>query len=152
MNDDLEERDEMMGKGDPNEPVEGESQKSPGELIQVAKGLLYGDNFESMINVFQTAGLDGFPQAMATVVIGTLERLEGDFGEQDPRVLLAVAVGLVAMLSTDLVEGKVLDGLDGNKVQIAIQAIVGQWMKNHPDRADVEQVKQLVLSQAQGGA
>lgn len=132
----LAETGEMEETGDVDETVVE-------ELIQQAKALLYGDNFERMMKVFETNGQRAFPNAMATVVVGTLDRLEADNGTQANATLLMVAIGIVAMLSTDLVNGKMMQ-LSSDDVQLAVQATVGAWLRKHKDRADIDGMQQEV--------
>lgn len=120
------------------------------ELIQQAKALLYGEHFERMMKVFETNGQQMFPNAMATVVVGILDRLEADNGTQTNATLLMVAIGIIAMISTDLVNGKMMQ-LSADDVQLAVQATVGAWLRQHKDRADIEGMQQEVAEGAMQG-
>jgi hypothetical protein len=127
----------------PEDEMTGELDPVVEDLIDQAKSLLYGDNFENMMKLFQTGGPQGFASSMATVVVGTLDRLEADNGEQDNETLLAVAVGIIAMVATDLANGRVME-VDSDQVQLAIQASIGMWMKGHQDRVDIEGMQEEI--------
>jgi hypothetical protein len=142
--------DEMMPPEEEGLDATEEIDPAVEDLIDQAKGLLYGDNFENMMKLFQTGGPQGFANAMATVVVGTLERLEADNGEQTNETLLMVAIGIVAMLATDLANGRVME-VDSDQVQLAIQASIGMWMKRNQDRVDIEGMQQEIAQGVQQG-
>jgi hypothetical protein len=117
--------------------------------IDQAKELLYGENFENMINVFQKAGKEGFPEAMATVVNGTLDRLEQENGEMAPQILIMTGYGITAMLASDMTNAEVVPDLDKDIVQVALAAVTGKWMEQHEDRADVPRAMEDIQKMGQ---
>jgi hypothetical protein len=134
----------------PEEGMSEEGDPVVEDLLDQAKALLYGENFENMMQVFQTGGPQGFANSMATVVLGTLDRLEADNGEQPNETLLMVAIGIVAMVATDLANGRIME-VDADQVQLAIQASIGMWMKSHEDRVDIEGMQQEIAKGVQQG-
>jgi len=122
------------------EATQSGGQKSPEnfkQLVDQAKGLLYGENFESMIKVFEQGGRQGFAEGMATVIVGTLDRLEKENGELDEQTLLYVGLAILAMLSTDLSQGGIIEDLTSDDVQVAAGMVWMKWMESHEDRANM---------------
>lgn len=119
-------------------------------LIKKAIQLLYGDNFEAMVKMFQQHGKGGFPQAMAMAVNGVLDRLEKDQGNKlDAETAAQVGVAVFEALLQDLAEGGVLPDIDKNSVLQAIEAILQMWAKSHPDQANPEDMKATIQQMAQ---
>jgi len=119
-------------------------------LVKRAIQLLYGDNFEAMVQMFQKHGKAGFPQAMAMAVNGVLDRLEKDQGGPlDAETAAQVGVAVFEALLQDLSEGGVLPDIDKDSVLQSLEAILRLWTKNHPDQADPEQMKSVIQQLAQ---
>jgi len=118
-------------------------------ILDKAKNILYGDNFESMTDVFKKAGKDDFADAMGLVVTGVLQKLEKDDGEMDEYMLVVVGMSLVAMIASDMSEGGVVPDLQPEDIQLAIIGVVSKWTKQNMGRIDTE--KALAAMQGQGG-
>lgn len=104
------------------------------DLINEAKGMIYGDGYESMIQLFKQNGKKGFSDAIGIVVPGVLAELEKRFGEQDVKILLMVGIGIIAMLSSDLSQGGIVPDLDGEDVRLAMGMVIAKWLEKNPDR------------------
>lgn len=109
------------------------------DLLDQAKAILYGENFEQMMNLFKKNGRPGFADAMAIVVVGVLDRLEQDNGELDPQILLIVAFGMVGIIATDVQRTGLVPDIETDDVQLALGNVVAKWMNAHEGRAGMEQ-------------
>jgi hypothetical protein len=127
-----------------------------GQYIDKAKGMLYGDNFENMIALFKQQGTDGFPEAMGTIVVGVLDKLEEESGEMSNETIVPVGLGLVAILSTDIAEMGVVEDLSADLVQMAIGVVIKEWMTKHEERADLpgaaKQLQGIAAAEKNSGA
>lgn len=143
---------DTMGSQQPSQ--EGQPQSAVGgdvqSLIKLATELLYSDNFEAMIQMFQQHGKEGFPQAMAMAINGVLDRLEQEQGQPlDPQTAAEVGVALFEILLADLAEGEILPDIDKQSVLQAIEAVLSMWAKSHPDQTNPEEMKAVIQQMAQ---
>jgi len=149
---------DTLGGGQPQNQ-EGQPQQQGGgsqDLIKQATKLLYSDNFESMVKMFQQHGKEGFPQAMAMAINGVLDRLEKDQGQPlDAQTASGVGIAIFEILLQDLAEGGVLPNIDKQDVLKSVEAVLTMWAKGHPDQANPEEMKgvieQMARQMSQGG-
>lgn len=142
---------DMMNGGQPA-PEQGQPSQGGGAqaLIKKATQLLYAENFENMVQMFQQHGKEGFPQAMAIAINGVLDRLEQEQGQPlDAQTAAEVGVALFEILLQDLSEGGVLPDIDKQDVLKSIESTLKMWAQNHPDQANPEEMKQVIGQMAQ---
>lgn len=146
---------DMTGQMGGAQPAEGGMDAQA--LIKQATELLYGENFEAMVQMFQQYGKEGFPDAMATAINGVLDRLEKETGQPlDASTAAEVGVALFEILLGDLSEGGVLPDIDKQDVLKAVEKTLAMWAKAHPDQTNPEEMKaaieQMAQQMAQAGA
>jgi len=110
------------------------------KAVNEAKMVLYSeeeDNFDKMVNLFEKGGLKLYPDNMAQVVLATFEKMESDDNMSNEE-LAAVGMAIVAMVTSDLHEMQVIEGLNSDIVQVAMQNTIAKWMEANEDRSGFE--------------
>ena len=111
-------------------------------LLDEATALLYSENFENFVKMFQDGGQEGFAKSMAAAVTGTLDRLEKEKGELSIEIVAEVGSHLIVMITQDLVDGGVIDEVTSEMYMGAIAMVIGLWGKNNPGRASPQEFQQ----------
>lgn len=135
----------------PNDPQKVEALKA--QAVQ----RLYGENFDGMIEMFQTNGPENFAKSMAIAVNSTLEFLENQHGMVNHKMAAEVGMDVMMKLLEDVIAGGILPDVKLEQVQQAIPAILVMYADSHPDvgKEDIQQLMAYVESEVmaqEGGA
>lgn len=149
--------DGASGPGQPAADPQAQppEQMNPGgfeELRDKAVQRMYGDNFDQLINMFETNGAAKFPRSMAVAVNGAIDYLEQDGGKLPPEVAAEVGMDLMMKLLEDIIGEKVVPDVTLEQVQQAFPAILVMYADSHPEvsKQDIQALAQEV--QRQGAA
>ncbi len=152
-----ESREEMQEPND-NPQEERQEQSGGNEQEQVEQALkpavaaLYGDNFDAMVNMFKTNGVERFGDSMSTAINGVLEKIEQN-KPLPPEIAAGVGMKLFFMLLEDIVTGGVLPQLDVQTIQQALALTIKTYADTHDNitEQDMQQFFQQ-LAQAERAA
>jgi len=129
---------------------EGEVSAQAKPVLDSAIELLYDENFENFVQMFQQHGEQGFPDAMSLAINGTLERLEKDQGELPVEILAEVGTKLIEMLLQDLIQNEVVKNVTKEMMMGAVQKTLADWGQENPDRFDEQEMAQAAQQASQG--
>ena len=107
---------------------------------------LYGENFDGMIEMFQSNGPEKFPRSMAVAVNSTIEYLEQQHGSLSYEQAAEVGMDIMMKLLEDIIGGGVLPDVTLEQVQQAFPAILVMYADARPDvtKADIQALAQEV--------
>jgi hypothetical protein len=126
------------------QPTEGMSPEAQA-LVDQAVQVLYspGDgNLENMVQMFQQHGVEGFPTAMSTAVLGLLARLQQE-GEIPVALLAEVGSKLFEIILEDLIEGGVVTDVTEAQTLEAIALIFEGWASTNGQSLSPEEKQQI---------
>jgi hypothetical protein len=119
---------------DANQPAQegGEFKISPEAqaIVDQAVEILYSPgegNLENMVQMFQQHGPENFSTAMATAVLGLLDRLQQDNQNIPLEVLSEVGGKLFEIILQDIMEGGVIENISEQEVLLAQAKILEGW-------------------------
>lgn len=143
--------------GPEGQPAEPGNMASFEELRDRGVQRLYGENFDQLINMFQTNGASQFPRSMAIAVNSTLDYLEQDGGNLPKEMAAKVGMDIMMKLLEDIIGDGVVPDVTLEQVQQAFPAILVMYADAHPevskqDVQDLVKEVQLGMSQQKGGA
>lgn len=120
------------------------------ELVRQAIQILYGQSFEQAAQLFQQAGPDNFPHAMALVIVTVLDKLEEQAGEIEDDMLMAIGEEVLLTLSEDLASAGIA-APDDEMLQEAVAISIASWLQKHGDRVDPQAMEEMRhMAQQQG--
>lgn len=150
----------LDGASGPGQPPAGPEAMATGSFEELRdQGIqrLYGENFDGMIQMFQTNGAENFPKAMAIAVNSTIEYLEKENGKLPPEMAAEVGMDVMMKLLEDIIGGGVVPDVTLEQVQQAFPAILVMYADSRPDvsKEDIQALVQEVqkgVAQQEGGA
>jgi len=136
------------------DPSMGELQVSPEAkvLVDQAVKILYSPgegNLENMVKMFQQHGPEGFATAMATAVLGMLERLQSENQDIPLALLSEVGTKLFEIILQDIMEGGVITDISEEQALEAQALILEGWGKTNAGKIspqELEELSQLVAT------
>lgn len=137
----------LDGASGPGQPPAPQGAPPPfEELRDQGVQRLYGDNFDKMIEMFETNGAENFPKSMAIAVNSTIEYLETEHGKLPPESAAEVGMDIMFKLLEDIIGGGVLPDVTLEQVQQAFPAILVMYADSRPEisKQDVQQLAQEV--------
>lgn len=140
----------------PGQPPQEQSTASFEQLRDQGIQRLYGDNFDSMIEMFQTNGAENFPKSMGIAVNSTLQYLEQENGQLPVEMAAEVGMDVMMKLLEDIIGGGVVPDVKLEQVQQAFPAILVMYADAHPEvsKQDIQELVQEVgrgVAAHQGG-
>jgi len=149
---------EQQGEMPPAESMpQNEGQADPAaqtaDTLKQAVGLLYGEHFDRLVELFKTSGEEGFPKAMATAINTVIQSLEQQ-QPVSPEVASAVGMKLFFMLLEDVVKGNLLPQLPIETIKQALGETLAMYAKTHADTVTEQDMQQLFaeINQREQGA
>jgi len=120
-------------------------------LMKYAIEMLYGENFENLIQMFQQGGNQTFAVSMSTAINGVLDRLEKEFGELPQQAAAEIGVKLFEILLEDMAAGGVINGDELGQQEIiqTIQLTLTNWAEKHPGKFNEQEFAQGMGQMAQ---
>ena len=98
---------------------------------------MYGENFDELIQMFQTNGAANFPRSMAIAVNSALEFLTNQYnperGPADHALAARIGMDLMFKLLEDIIGGGVLPDVTLEQVQQSFPAILMMYSDAHDD-------------------
>lgn len=120
-------------------------------LMKYAIEMLYGENFEKLVQMFQSGGNQTFALSMSTAINGVLDRLEKEFGQLPQQAAAEIGVKLFEILLEDLAAGGVINGEELGEKEIieTIQLTLTNWSQKHPGQFNEQEFAQGMSQMAQ---
>lgn len=112
---------------------------------------LYGENFDQLIEMFQTNGAQNFPRSMAIAVNSTIEYLEQQNGPLPPEQAAEVGMDIMMKLLEDMIVSEVVPDVTLEQVQQSLPAILVMYADSHPN-VSKQDVQQLMIEVQRGAA
>lgn len=120
--------------------LEAEEDVSEAAIVPLdeATQIAYSDRmFPKIVKMFEKGGAEGFPKAMATSLLGIMQKMESESeAELSDEVLAEVGVKMFEMLAEDIATSGTVDGLTPEIVTQAVQESIKMWAQANPDRFD----------------
>ena len=139
----------VMNDAVEGQPTEGQDE-FPAELqplLDQGVELLYGDNFEKLVQMFQ-GGPQNFPRAMATAINAVLSRIGKDHGALDQQAAAHIGTKLFGMLLEDLITGGAIEQVTPQMAVEAIQMTMAMWLRENQDQVDPNEAGQSLFNLA----
>jgi hypothetical protein len=139
----------MRRPGQPaRQPQTGGEAEQVQKLLKPAVEALYGENFDSMIQMFKANGIERFGQSMSTAINAVLQQLEQS-SKMSPEIAAGVGMKLFFMLLEDIVTGGVLPKLQIQTIQQALGETIKTYAETHPDTVTEQDMQQFIQQLAQ---
>lgn len=130
--------------------VSPEAQK----IIDRAIEILYSPgegNLENMVQMFNDYGPSRMPEAMATAILGLLERLQKE-SEMSLQLLSEVGAKLYEIVLQDMMDGGIIKDLNEAQALKAMRLILEGWVRANPNTLnpqEMQEVQGIIQSLAQ---
>ena len=137
-------------------PPEGGPVPSFEELRDQGIQRLYGENFDGLIEMFETNGAPNFAKSMAIAVNSTIEYLETEHGKLPVDSAAEVGMDVMMKLLEDIIGGGVVPDVTLEQVQQAFPAILVMYVDSRPEitKQDIQELVQEVgrgVAEHEGG-
>jgi len=113
-------------------------------ILDKAVNIAYSEeNFQKMVDMFREGGAEGFPKTTGVAVLGVLDNLEGQDQLSDDTIA-EVGGAMFEMITEDMIEGGVVQGIDKSHIGAALQETIAMWAKKNPERFNNEEFQQAL--------
>lgn len=141
------------GAGKPSGPMPPPNSQRFQELRDEAVQLLYGENFDKMIEMFQTNGPEQFARSMALTINSALQALEAKYGKATtaPQYQVAAEIGMDLMMKLleDVIGGRIVPDVTLEQVQEVMPATLVMYADSHPELSKEE--LQVLMTEVERG-
>lgn len=141
------------GSEQPMEAEQAGQMPNAEDLTREATVTLYGDNFDNMMEMFESNGPEGFAQSTGRAVNSAIDGLEQEYGPLPVETAAEVGMNLILKLVEDMVVKGLMPDVSMEQVQDSIPAALMMYADTRPDitREDIQAVIAEIANQSQGG-
>ena len=126
---------------------------SPDEMLGEAIQRIYGENFDQMMDMFESNGPQEFARSMGIAVNSGIDFLEQQYGPIGHENAAKVGTEIFFRLLEDMIVKGLMPDVPMQQIQDAMPAAMVMYADERPDvsKQDIQQVLQQVMQGAAGG-